>query len=199
MTNNPVELQDAERAVLLHIADALDCFWNAAIGEAHNRQSSAAMDTASVMAEGLAAISTRLKERAAQTMTINKEQAVSDALSCPKCGKHWRDVTLPENASEVLDAFYAAIPEKFGTCMPDDRHATAAASIPLADDDRMWLRGIAAAIEAYRAWEHPLAKMVRLDEEMGLYDDESIAPASHPLEQQQAISEGGNHGRNETT
>lgn len=44
------------------LSDALDCFWNAAIGDAHNRQSSTAMDAASVMAEGIAAVSNRLKE-----------------------------------------------------------------------------------------------------------------------------------------
>lgn len=44
------------------LADALNCFWNAAIGDAHNRQSSTAMDAASVMAEGLAAVAARLNE-----------------------------------------------------------------------------------------------------------------------------------------
>lgn len=47
------------------IADALGCFWNAAIGEAHNRQSPVAMDVASVMAEGINAIAVRLRETAA--------------------------------------------------------------------------------------------------------------------------------------
>lgn len=47
------------------LADALDCFWNAAIGEAHNRQSAAAMDTASVMATGFAAVAARLREEPA--------------------------------------------------------------------------------------------------------------------------------------
>jgi len=47
------------------IADALDCFWNAGIGEAHNQQDSTAMATVSAIAVGLAAISTRLKEHAA--------------------------------------------------------------------------------------------------------------------------------------
>ena len=45
------------------LADALDCFWNAAIGEAHTRQ--AGMDVASILAEGINAVSIRLKERAA--------------------------------------------------------------------------------------------------------------------------------------
>ena len=45
------------------LADSLDCFWNAAIGEAHNRQ--AGMDVASILAEGINAVSIRLKERAA--------------------------------------------------------------------------------------------------------------------------------------
>ena len=42
------------------LADALGCFWNAAIGEAHNRQGG--MDVASIMAVGIAAIATRLTE-----------------------------------------------------------------------------------------------------------------------------------------
>lgn len=42
------------------LADALECFWNAAIGEAHTRQGG--MDTASIMAVGIAAVATRLKE-----------------------------------------------------------------------------------------------------------------------------------------
>ena len=48
----------------------------------------------------------------------------------------------------VLDAFYAAIPEEFGTRLDGGRHATIAASDPLCPRDRMWLRGIAAAIAA---------------------------------------------------
>lgn len=43
------------------LADALDCFWNAAIGHAHNAQSTLAMDTAGSMAEGFAAIANRLR------------------------------------------------------------------------------------------------------------------------------------------
>lgn len=44
------------------LTDALGCFWNAAIGEAHNRQSAAAMDTAAVVAEGISAVANRLRE-----------------------------------------------------------------------------------------------------------------------------------------
>lgn len=44
------------------LADALGCFWNAAIGAAHERQSATAMDAASVMAEGFAAVAVRLTE-----------------------------------------------------------------------------------------------------------------------------------------
>lgn len=43
------------------LADALDCFWNAAIGHAHNAQSTLAMDTAGSIAEGFAAIANRLR------------------------------------------------------------------------------------------------------------------------------------------
>jgi hypothetical protein len=45
------------------LADALECFWNAAIGDAHARQ--AGMDAASVVATGFAAVAARLKEHAA--------------------------------------------------------------------------------------------------------------------------------------
>lgn len=46
------------------LVDALDCFWNAAIGSAHERQSGSAMDLASVLAEGVAAVAQRLREHA---------------------------------------------------------------------------------------------------------------------------------------
>lgn len=42
------------------LADALGCFWNAAIGEAHTRQGG--MDVASIMAVGIAAVAARLTE-----------------------------------------------------------------------------------------------------------------------------------------
>ena len=44
------------------LADALGCFWNAAIGDAQMRQSTTALDAASVMAVGLSAVATRLEE-----------------------------------------------------------------------------------------------------------------------------------------
>ncbi|QSY98590.1 hypothetical protein J2J97_32315 (plasmid) [Rhizobium bangladeshense] len=44
------------------LRDALDCFWNAALGEAHRRQDSTAFSVASVMAEGIQAIANSLKE-----------------------------------------------------------------------------------------------------------------------------------------
>lgn len=49
------------------LADALGCFWNAAIGAAHERGSYDAMSTASVMASGFAAVQARLLEIAALT------------------------------------------------------------------------------------------------------------------------------------
>ena len=90
-------------------------------------------------------------------------------LRCDKCGQHWRNINMPDDAHALLDAFYAAIPERFGQCLGDGRHAGAAASVELTSDDLMWLRGIAAAIAA----NHPLARMVRLDEKLGLYDDDA--------------------------
>lgn len=43
------------------LADALNCFWNEAIGEAHQRQTAMSMDVATVMATGLAAVARRLQ------------------------------------------------------------------------------------------------------------------------------------------
>ena len=43
------------------LADALSCFWNDAIGEAHQRQTAMSMDVATVMAVGLAAVARRLQ------------------------------------------------------------------------------------------------------------------------------------------
>lgn len=44
------------------VADALDAFWNAAIGEARNQQVGDALATASVMAEGFRAVAEKLRE-----------------------------------------------------------------------------------------------------------------------------------------
>ncbi|MER9524045.1 hypothetical protein NKI96_10715 [Mesorhizobium sp. M0292] len=44
------------------LADAFACFWNAAIGDAHNRQDSTAFAVVGSMAEGFAAIERRLRE-----------------------------------------------------------------------------------------------------------------------------------------
>lgn len=41
-------------------ADALDCFWNAAIGESHRQQEG--ISTAAIMAEGIQAVANRLRE-----------------------------------------------------------------------------------------------------------------------------------------
>lgn len=44
------------------LADALDCYWNAALDDAMTRQSQGAMDAASVTARGIAAVANRLRE-----------------------------------------------------------------------------------------------------------------------------------------
>lgn len=56
------------------MAEALECFWNASIGSAHNQQSSTAMDCASVMSEGFAAVSNRLRELAVFSDLSPKER-----------------------------------------------------------------------------------------------------------------------------
>ncbi|RWX70453.1 hypothetical protein EN780_03400 [Mesorhizobium sp. M4B.F.Ca.ET.089.01.1.1] len=44
------------------LADAFGCFWNAAIGDAHNRQDATAFAVIGSMAEGFAAVERRLRE-----------------------------------------------------------------------------------------------------------------------------------------
>lgn len=44
------------------LADALDCFWNAAIGQAHDKQDSTAFAVVACIAEGVQAIANRLRE-----------------------------------------------------------------------------------------------------------------------------------------
>lgn len=50
------------------LADALSCFWNAALGAAHNQQ--AGFDAASIMAEGVGAIANRLAEYSKEHLTL---------------------------------------------------------------------------------------------------------------------------------
>lgn len=85
------------------------------------------------------------------TEPITKDNMV-ERVACPDCKHAWAaPPTLPRNAdpSKMLDAFYSAIPEQFGTC-PErygiGSHGTVAAAIPLCENDLMWLRGIRAAI-----------------------------------------------------
>jgi hypothetical protein len=61
--------------LILVIAEALDCFWNAAIGAAHARGDFDAMSTATVVSQGVAAVSARLREIAAE-----REVAASDRI-----------------------------------------------------------------------------------------------------------------------
>lgn len=55
-------VSSAKPLTAVQLADALGCFWNAAISAAVDRQSATAMDVASVMALGLAAVAERLSE-----------------------------------------------------------------------------------------------------------------------------------------
>ena len=58
MTITPADPPKALTAA--ELADALGCFWNAAIGAAHRQQEGMAF--ASIMVEGIAAVGTRLQE-----------------------------------------------------------------------------------------------------------------------------------------
>lgn len=53
--------------LLLAQADAYECFWNSAIGAAHEAQDSTAMAIAGALAQGYAAVATRLREHASST------------------------------------------------------------------------------------------------------------------------------------
>lgn len=55
------------------IADSIETFWNAAIGDAHRTQSEIAMAVASALSEGYAAVALRLREHAAN----DQEEAVA--------------------------------------------------------------------------------------------------------------------------
>lgn len=88
-----------------HLADALGCFWNAAIGEAHNRQSSAAIDAASVMAVGLAAVASRLAES-----PPSQPEGMRDALIAAESFiRGFEDDDLQEGIPELLATIRAVI------------------------------------------------------------------------------------------
>lgn len=53
--------------LLLAQADAYECFWNAAIGAAHESQDSTAMQIAGALSQGYAAVAARLREHASAT------------------------------------------------------------------------------------------------------------------------------------
>ena len=54
-------MSDAHKPLTaLDLADALSCFWNAAIGAAHERQEG--FDTANIMVSGFSAVEQRLRE-----------------------------------------------------------------------------------------------------------------------------------------
>lgn len=120
------------------VADAIDCFWNAALGAAHERQSEVAADLASVMVQGFAAIATRLREHAAapkddRTETCVKccgngeivtdweeylsppegapaDHATADCPACDGIGKVHPVYTNPAPSSELLEVAEALIP-----------------------------------------------------------------------------------------
>lgn len=56
----PVSTRTQEPLTAAEFADALDCFWNAAIGESHRQQEG--ISTAAIMAEGIQAVANRLRE-----------------------------------------------------------------------------------------------------------------------------------------
>lgn len=69
MTNNALTTEQ--------LADALGCFWNAAIGEAHNKQNDTTFSTIACIAVGLGAVATRLQE-----LSTTTTHAAESARSC---------------------------------------------------------------------------------------------------------------------
>ncbi len=80
-------------------------------------------------------------------MPLADPQVEMLAIACPECGGCYREVSRPQHARDLLDAFYAAIPEKFGHCDGKGGHSSCAAGTVLRGDDLLWLRGIAAVLQ----------------------------------------------------
>jgi hypothetical protein len=78
--------QPEREAVLEIVADALDCFWNAAIGSAREAQDSTALAISGSLAQGFAAMASRLREPAALTTPAPAE--------CPSC--HGLNTSCPD-------------------------------------------------------------------------------------------------------
>lgn len=102
------------------------------------------------------------------THTPDEPSEAIERVSCPGgCGQSWpAPPPLPEGVDQakVLDAFYSAVPEHFGSCFGDpkgERHGTVAAAIPLAPNDLAYLRGIRAAIAAMQSVATPSVGEVR--------------------------------------
>ena len=66
------------------LADALDYFWNAAIGEAHNKQDNTGFAVISCIAEGLRAISMRLQELSASPAAANARSCTCHPSEAPQ-------------------------------------------------------------------------------------------------------------------
>lgn len=61
------------------IADAIECFWNAAIGAANDRQDFTTISVIGAMAEGISAIATRMREQAKEERSSFLEVEPSNA------------------------------------------------------------------------------------------------------------------------
>lgn len=87
-----------------NLADALSCFWNAAIGEAHNQRSD--MPVASIMAEGFAAIERRLREQTTSAI----EEAIEIAVKYGGCdGAHHKDWVIDQMVRKLAGDRYHQI------------------------------------------------------------------------------------------
>ncbi|MER8604802.1 hypothetical protein NKH48_13710 [Mesorhizobium sp. M1233] len=77
------------------LADALGCFWNAAIGDARDKQDSRVLAVASSMAEGFAAVERRLREHAqpAPTSAVDGEETPIDIVKAARVAADMVGVT----------------------------------------------------------------------------------------------------------
>ncbi len=82
---------------------------------------------------------------------LKKAMAAMERYATEEAARpHPTPLDLDARAREMLDAFYGAAPEKFGTTLSDDRQLSVAASIPLCEEDRIWLRAISAVLTLAR-------------------------------------------------
>lgn len=82
------------------LAEALSCFWNAAINGAHDRQDSTAFAVVGSMAEGISAVEQRLRELGADTAPKN---AILDEIGFALESRGYAHMTNGKDIGALLD------------------------------------------------------------------------------------------------